>query len=281
MDKKILLALGCSFTDEHFYSLDSNIPDDKKGPWAMWPELMGKELNLDVVNFGSGAASNDFIFNKAIQGIAIYGDKIDTLAVLFTSIDRCSYFNTNINVSPLHILAGANGLIEKQKDLLGYDWEKEIGAYDATLKYFQSEYCKLRSFEQMISNFFGKVLALVDICNANNIKLVMNQGVEPWRFWITDKLKEGETFKNKDNIATELYLCKALLHNPIFTRLNAYSDKFVGWPIFTALNGSSYSSRYQDRKDLEVSDRDPHPNKNGQQILANEFLQKYYELYFK
>ena len=48
MPQKILLTSGDSFTDPKFFSMDKSIDSKLRGGWPMWPELLGKELNLKV-----------------------------------------------------------------------------------------------------------------------------------------------------------------------------------------------------------------------------------------
>ena len=47
--KKILLAGGCSYTDPNFKSTATQLPDEQRSGWPMWPELMGKSLDLKVI----------------------------------------------------------------------------------------------------------------------------------------------------------------------------------------------------------------------------------------
>ena len=89
MAKKILLASGCSYTDANYRSSDPDIDPN----WPMWPELMANELDLRCVNVGRSGQGADYILNSIIDQIAIYGNRIDTVAILWTTGDRLPFFN--------------------------------------------------------------------------------------------------------------------------------------------------------------------------------------------
>ena len=78
MSQKILLASGDSFTDPKFFSSDKSIDSKLRGGWPMWPELLGKELNLKVINTGDSGRGNDYIAKQILDKIYEYGDQIDT-----------------------------------------------------------------------------------------------------------------------------------------------------------------------------------------------------------
>ena len=71
MPQKILLTSGDSFTDPKFFSMDKSIDSKLRGGWPMWPELLGKELNLKVINTADSGRGNDYIA-KAKQ--LVFGD---------------------------------------------------------------------------------------------------------------------------------------------------------------------------------------------------------------
>ena len=43
MKKKLLLAGGCSYTEQNFDSTAHTLPDDGVVVGLLWPEIMGKE----------------------------------------------------------------------------------------------------------------------------------------------------------------------------------------------------------------------------------------------
>ena len=73
--KNVLLASGCSYTDPTFMSNDKNIPEDERGPWPMWPEILGKRHNMSVINKGLDGADNKYIFDSIFYRIITSGRK--------------------------------------------------------------------------------------------------------------------------------------------------------------------------------------------------------------
>lgn len=56
LDKKFLIANGCSFTEGHMLGND-----------GAWPKFLGEKLNLDVINIGRGGSGNDTITWRTIE----------------------------------------------------------------------------------------------------------------------------------------------------------------------------------------------------------------------
>ena len=56
--KKIMIAGGCSYTDQD-YKTSNKDRDQTPGLWPMWPEHLGKKLDLEVVNTAKCGAGNE------------------------------------------------------------------------------------------------------------------------------------------------------------------------------------------------------------------------------
>ena len=69
MSKGILLASGCSWTDENFISTDDSLSNEDKGGWSMWPELLANELNLSHLNVAKTGIGNKEIFDSIVDVI--------------------------------------------------------------------------------------------------------------------------------------------------------------------------------------------------------------------
>ena len=62
--RKVLLVSGCSYTDKTFRS-DFH-PNIDTG-WPKWPELLGKKLDMDVVNYGYCGSGNEYIYSSLLD----------------------------------------------------------------------------------------------------------------------------------------------------------------------------------------------------------------------
>ena len=56
LNKKYLVANGCSFTEGHFLGNESS-----------WPKFLGEKLNLEVINLGKGGSGNDTIMWRTME----------------------------------------------------------------------------------------------------------------------------------------------------------------------------------------------------------------------
>jgi hypothetical protein len=56
LDKKYLIANGCSFTEGHAL-----------GNEGAWPKFLGEKLNMEVINLGKGGSGNDTIMWRTIE----------------------------------------------------------------------------------------------------------------------------------------------------------------------------------------------------------------------
>ena len=271
MSKKILLASGCSYTDENFKSLDSTLSDESRGSWPMWPELMGKELNLKVVNKGLSGRGVDHILDSIIDQISLYGERIDIVAILLSGCDRWPFFGFSWN--PFTDLTSE--LVFHHDNARG--WQALCGVTNTMNDLWNSKGFDSRIYRTMVENQLRKMCAIVDICKANNIKLIMNQGVEYFSFETLDLLMKAGTINEKQYVSRES-VASWFVKNPMFAKLDRM-DNIIGWPFLDILGGSCFDYRRGSDMSTYVSDRDRHPNAYGQTLIAKEFLKKYGELY--
>ena len=149
MAKKILLASGCSYTDTHYRSNDPTIKRD----WEMWPELMAKELGLECVNKGQSGAGADHIFDTILEGLSTYGDRVDTVAILWSTSDRLPFFNFTLN--PIVECNTINGNYDP------FPWMDDIGVGKISQKYFKSDhFLSTKAYKSMILNPIRKMFAM-------------------------------------------------------------------------------------------------------------------------
>ena len=130
----------------------------------------------------------------------------------------------------------------------------------------------------MIENQLIKMLSIIDICNAKNIKLVMGQGTlffDNYALYLLHYqgiIKDNAYISKKDTI-------NIFLNNPVFPKLETHKKHFIGWPLMPAIGGLNFDSIRGSEEKYYVSELDRHPNADGQKLLSEIFLKKYKELY--
>lgn len=95
INKKILLANGCSFTwggglESFFQKDDDDTLNDSIREELVWPHHLGKMLNRDTVNLGMGCGSNERIVRTTIEWISQQSP--ETLANTVAVIQWTEYF---------------------------------------------------------------------------------------------------------------------------------------------------------------------------------------------
>jgi len=151
MSKKILFAAGCSYTDKDYMSFDDSLPKEEMGGWKFWPEIMADELNLTCVNSGKSGRGSDFMFNETMKAIAMYGDRLDTIAILWSGSDRVPFYTYDFNPF-VEILVDPN---HKTKDGEVWDpfiWMEQIGIGKVNRKFWASEHFNTSVYNHMIEN---------------------------------------------------------------------------------------------------------------------------------
>jgi len=258
---KILLTAGCSYTDKNYLSLDTTAPE--RGGWPMWPDIVAKNLNLVPVNVAVSGSNNDFIFNSIMDSIAILGDEIDTIAVLWTTADRLPFFYHTIH--PLTEMYIHN--LDNKSDIL-QSWMNNRPSGSIVEEFFNNKSFNIDAMvEYWMKGTLRKMFQLIQICKYMGYKLIMAQGPA----YFSEK-PFNDTFPS--NPITSEMKTKAFMNNSYFTYLEKYRNKIIGWPILPEINGwdmDLYRSKFDN---TTVSDKDFHPNRHGQEIFANLFLNK-------
>lgn len=258
---KILLAAGCSYTDNNYLSLDSTAPE--RGGWKMWPEIVAKELNLVPVNIGVSGSNNDFIFNSIMDIIAIIGDQIDTVAVLWTTADRLPFFYHTLHPFAEMYIQNMNS---RSDDL--QSWMDNRPGGSIVEEFFRGKNFNLDlMMNHWMKGTLRKMFQLMQICDHMGYKLVMAQG--PAYF----SEKPFNDTNPPKRITTEMKT-SAFMNNSYFTYLEKHRNRIIGWPFLPELGGwdlDLFRSKYQN---TTVSEKDFHPNRYGQEIFADLFLNK-------
>lgn len=258
---KIFLAAGCSYTDKSYWSLDSTA--ESRGGWPMWPEIVSSRMGLECINLGVSGSNNDFILNTILDSIAFYEDRIDTIAVLWTTADRLPFFyHTLLPLAELYI----TNLNEKSEDL--DRWMKDRPAGNLVDEFFQDKGFNLdRMMKYWMNGTLRKMYELIQICNHKGYRLVMAQGPS----YFSEKPFNDS---NQSKKITKSMKVDPFMTSPYFSHLEKNRDKIIGWPLLPEIGGwdlDIYRSKFDN---TTVSDKDFHPNRKGQEIFSELFLKK-------
>ena len=83
--RKILLVSGCSYTDKNF---KSDFHPDIDVSWPKWPAILGKKLDMDVINHGYCGSGNEYIYNSLINHLAGGTENIGLVIAGWTRVPR-------------------------------------------------------------------------------------------------------------------------------------------------------------------------------------------------
>lgn len=269
MAKKILLASGCSYTDPKYQSCDPDVDPN----WKMWPELMADKLGLQCINKGRSGQGADHIFDSILEELATYGDRIDTVAILWSTSDRLPFFNFTLNPivecnTPWH----AGGVDP-------FPWMDDIGVGRVSQKYFNSEYFMRDDvYRTMIQNPLKKMFAIMEICEKRNIKFVMFAGLIYFDYFTINQMAANKILPKECTIWAREVI-KLLVNNPIFAEVDKRKKHFIGWPMLKEIGGYSYDDKRHGKEEYHISKLDRHPNKAGQEMITEYFLERYNDLY--
>jgi len=305
MKKKILLAGGCSYTDANFKSTAHTLPDDKRSGWPMWPEIMGKELGLEVINTAESGKGNPLIAKRLISNIIKYGDRIEKVVVLWTSFDRVQHYNWSVHPS----------LDAYGNEPLAADHHKYCGLNE--YKWEPSQFQKHKIIENWFRDSLLAMYTVASICELKGIPCIFGQGV-PFAVYemveltreFVEKLNKDDPKEEYNNILSNIaqhsdldYIYLAEYGNfgagpefPIYKELKKkYKQNFIYLPKYEIHEFESAfdfkfhqdQERYRIKSNkkfhplsksiilfesFDTTKHDLHPNAVGQQYIADTFM---------
>ena len=263
MPKKILLAGGDSFTDKKFFSADKSIDRKQRGGWPMWPEILGKELNLKVICTADSGRGNDYIAKQLLDKIYEYGDRIDSCVVIWSNADRHDFHDLKEN------------LINIPHDLLSI-WDKKKDTHRSRKNILANAYADLfviegenKFWENLLNESFRYMWLVAEACTKYNIKFIFRQGVVLLDHCIWDEIYD-EGYICDDYRIQEIDYYKMCDTNKYAKMLNKQYKKNIASP-FCEYNNSIASITDKYSNELTISKNDRHPNAKGQAVMS-QFL---------
>ena len=268
--KKILLVSGCSFTDPNMRSVPH---PDLDTSWPKWPELVAKELDMDCVNLADSGAGNEKIYSSISDYLTQPSSKVK-LKLNFERLDyrgkKYEYFlpddiKTDIG---LVVAAWSEGhrrdwsqkryvtREEKRDQWTNINFDDKGDLYYWLLKSVRYQY------------------AYQNLCKQLKLPYVQFQMISLWRAYVHFKI--DELGKDRQHWETEMKECLAATGYNELVNTN-----FLGWPgdviNDTYWNQKSWTLSDCLKQQDKISDKDVHPNKQGHEKLAEEFLKHLHE----
>lgn len=271
---KELYTCGCSFTAKDWVITDVNRMDGyETGPHPMWPELLAKRLKLKPVNKACPGMGNDYILATSMKYILDNHEKIELVAIQWSQITRMwifdipgyGYFNPSIWLDEEDRKYDRWG-----EDFLGFPyifgdpWKASEKVMKYVLRYPDTAMW-------MFNRWLRELYTLQQLCEKLNVKYIFAHGFDPCQL-------EKWHLVNPE-LKWEKVLERLVAHED-FHKIK--KDKFIGWPVIPELGGTTLTDGHPDFDPWPKNRMNPidsHPSANGQHILADQYYQKYQELY--
>lgn len=293
MAKNLLITGGCSYTDPNYLTNDKSLPQER-GAWKMWPEYMGDALDLKVINTGASGSSNETIFHNVLEKIYLYKDRIDTVAVMWTGMDRrrimCGY---DINpLSETNIVMGKDPAYS-EANASPFEWLDRLGMANLSYNFFTSQdFWRVREgfIKYSIQDSLRAYSTLAEICKAHDIKFIFMNALFPFDYHYLEKFNAAGILKCPDGesvTTSENKVLKDYMNNVWFTTIDKnYKKNFIGWPLFKHLGGTYFDQMrlngtdgFDSTKTYNVSEIDAHPDAEAQEIISKVIIERHKKLY--
>ena len=281
MGQRLLIAGGCSYTDENFRTTASDFDMPEK-TWPMWPEHLAKKLNLKHVNVARCGYDNFTIFEKVLKEISLNEGKIEAVTVLWSGWDRSLLFNI-FPIVTMHSFY--HNLIDEGK-WTQPTWMIESGFIETIKSYLNSDWWDPPSFiRESVKNTLSLMYALATICESKNIKYLFYQGVQPMATGYINQIEN--IIKRPNEKKYEMYdidVFNYIKKCSFSGKLEERKKKIIGWPFIEDASGNYLDSIRYDEKvfptgPMSISEMDKHPNADVQPIIADIFHNQWKKVY--
>tara|TARA_R110002153_G_scaffold273143_1_gene443180 strand:+ start:90 stop:887 length:798 start_codon:yes stop_codon:yes gene_type:complete len=263
MSKNILLTSGCSWTDEKFYSIDSSVPEDKRGGWPMWPELISSDLNLKSYNLAKSGSDNKTIFDGIIDFL-YKNNNVKTVIVIWSGWDRYKTMGF-LDHYPIASLM--------MDELDEFNVYKKLYKMDSYSDFFKS--CSKNDLNVYVRDVIDSTLRYIyllsSILEEEKINYIFFQGVTPFPINISSDIPDMVSYDNHDLLKS---FSESIYHS--FIKKN---KSIFGYPFFNFLGGKRIQQLTGGNTNLEISELDTHPNAEGQKVITKFIMGKYNDLY--
>lgn len=273
--KKILLVGGCSFTDPHYHS---SIHPYMICDWPKWPQIVADELNMECINLGLSGSGNERIYSGISDFVTTPEDKTPTFVSKMHLMDRLYEFPK-----------GEIGLVvaawtqSHRRDWSEYRFVKRDQKKDL---WTNENYDTKGDLHYHVLKSVRLQYAFQNLCKQLKLPYCQFQMISLWRAWVhvqiekwNDPAKIEEERKDRKFWRETKDSLNKVLDDTGYRQL--INKKFLGWPgdLKTDNYYGKTSWTLSDCLSLEekCSEKDLHPNKKGQEKLAEEFLKRLHE----
>ena len=280
LDKKYLIASGCSFTEGHHLGAE--------GSWATY---FAKNNNLELINLGKGGAGNEYILtntiqysiiNKEISDNAIFGIQLSEVLrtlVCFDFPDTHGYPKYT-HITPVQFIH-----------------EHTFNNWDMSIfhnKWIYDNRYKLAPFfmniTHSVSITINAIIGFIDFCEKNNYPYFIFDGINTN---IPEKTKDGwaligeaEIDNHRVEVMEKSQSANKFIHNgyPVIQKsIIEYLNDIKNY--IRDIHYKQYmlnigESEYGDFN-FYLKDNEGHPNKEGAELWAKYLQNKVEEIFVK
>lgn len=263
MTKNILLTSGCSWTDEKFYSTDPSVPENKRGGWPMWPEIISSKLNIENRNLAKSGTDNKTIFDGIVDFL-YKNDNVKIVIVMWSGWDRYKTMG-RLDHHPI-----ASLMMEELKEFNAYKKIYKMNSYSDFFKSCTKDDLTVYA-RDAIDSTLRYMYLLSNILEEKKINYIFFQGVSPFPINASDEISDMVTYSDYDLLKS---FSESIYHNFVKNNKN-----IPDYPFFNFLGGKRIELLTKRNSNLEISELDTHPNSEGQKVIAEYIMEKYNELY--
>ena len=244
---KKLIVSGDSYTDPRFRS---TAYPDMDTSWPKWPELLGKKLNMRVINLGRGGSGNEYIYSTLQDAIMnTPKDEIGMVIAGWSQAQRKDYQTSSHNDRYSwneHRVNPDGDLVSWVRKSLRYYYSLQVLCERYDIPYLQF---------QMIDLYRDYINGLMP-----TEEEIMFEGKD---LWADAEVYPGDKKADEDKIMQMI-----IEHG---SHIN--TDKFIGWPVTRTLGGWPMNRGVMGWNQIEeepyvIDEVDNHPNAAGQELIA-------------
>jgi hypothetical protein len=276
---KTLLAVGCSYTDQNFLSLELPEVDCS---FPKWPEVLGNMLEYDnVVNLGKSGNNNDSIQNQA-QDYIMEND-VDMLCVLWSEPMRINIHDSysalwyndsswNANKKERQATREAASLANFPEKLINNWQKKSINPEIIAKIMLHNDINHLNIGTQFVRNIYN----LDQIAKNKNIPIYHMQGASLWKKHVyqswSQYIGRGLELDSSYNLLKFKTFLNAFIDSPYFKILDKQTNIY-GWPFYSEIGGTTIAAEIYKNLKFTIGELDGHPNAEGHQKIASQFME--------
>ena len=255
--RKKLIVSGCSFTTKDYKS--ASYPE-MNCDWSKWPELLAEKLDMDCVNLAFSGAGNHFIFQTIMDTIIrTPRNEIGMVIAAWSQSNRDDWQNYKDTLK--------NKMMYNETHMKGFVWHNDrINKKGDVFSWVRSDIIRMITLQKLCGalNIPFKQLQMIDLFNGYISGLIKTE--LELKEIVEEKTQENIRHKYLGNEKEDRKKCCAIL-----LEYEDYinKDHFIGWPGNTRMGGFSFDTIVS-RKDIQIGEHDPHPNKIGHEKIAKE-----------